>query len=65
MTLQHAAWNAVLSHRLLPLVTHRISLDQLKNSYILGIQPASLEDGEQMSEPVLLAMEQILERLKN
>ncbi|TRZ87439.1 hydrogenase maturation protease [bacterium] len=63
--LQHAAWNAVLSHRLLPLVTHRISFDQLKNSYILGIQPASLEDGEQMSEPVLLAMEQILERLKN
>lgn len=65
MPLQHAAWNAVLSHRLLPLVTSQISFDQLKNSYILGIQPASLEDGEQISEPVQLAMEQILEQLKN
>ncbi len=65
MPLQHAAWNAALSHRLLPLVTRRISFDQLKNSYILGIQPATLEDGEQLSEPVLLAIEQILDRLKN
>ena len=61
--LQHAAWNSVLSHRLLPLVTNRISFDQLKNSYILGIQPASLEDGDKMSEPIRQAIDKILEEI--
>lgn len=61
--LRHAAWNSVLSHKLLPLVTSRISFDQLQRSYLLGIQPASLKEGETMSEAVRQSVEKVLEQL--
>jgi len=63
--LQTAAWNSVLSHRFLPLAAGRISLALMKNSFILGIQPASIQEGKKISEPVLQALEKILEHIKN
>jgi len=62
--LQTAAWNSVLSHRFLPLVTGRLNLAQQKNSFLLGIQPSSVREGEPISEPVFRAMEKILEEIK-
>jgi sulfhydrogenase subunit alpha len=63
--LQTAAWNSVLSHRFLPLVTGRLNLAQQKNSFLLGIQPGSIREGEPISGPLLQAMEKILDEIKN
>ena len=63
--LQSAARNSVLSHRFLPLVTGRLNLVQQTNSFLLGIQPGSVREGEPMSGPVLQAMEKILDEIKN
>jgi len=65
LPLQHVFWNSVLSHRLLPSVSNRLTYEQIKNSYILGIQPESIEDGSQMSPSVKKAIEKILEELKS
>jgi sulfhydrogenase subunit alpha len=63
--LQIAAWNSALSHRLLPLATTRMSFSQLKNSYILGIQPGSITERSEMSDEVQAAIQKIVEVLKN
>jgi sulfhydrogenase subunit alpha len=60
--LRHAAWNSVLSHKMLPLMMDGLDLARLENSYILGIQPGSIKDGEGMSGPVRQAIEKILEQ---
>jgi sulfhydrogenase subunit alpha len=65
LPLQHVFWNSVLSHRLLPSVSNRLSYEQIKNSYILGIQPESIEDGSQISPSVEEAIVKILEELKS
>jgi len=65
LPLQHVFWNAVLSHRLLPAVSNRLTLDQIKNAYILGIQPESIEEGGRLSDSVRAAVEKILEEITN
>ncbi len=52
--------NAGLSHRFLPFITAVASYRQLKNSYVLGIQPASVEKGRDISTQVHLAIKKIL-----
>jgi Ni,Fe-hydrogenase maturation factor len=65
LPLQHVFWNAVLSHRLLPAVSNRLTYDQIKNAYILGIQPESIEEGGRLSNSVRAAVEKILEEITN
>jgi sulfhydrogenase subunit alpha len=57
--------NTNLSHRLLPFFSNKISYDFLKNSYVLGIQPASVEEGEKISRPVRKALNKVLEQITN
>ncbi len=57
--------NTVLSHRLLPFLTSNISYDHLKNSYILGIQPQSTEEGYKFSRPVRHALNKVLREIMN
>jgi sulfhydrogenase subunit alpha len=64
LPLQHVFWNAVLSHRLLPAVSNRLTLEQIKNSYILAIQPKSIAGGG-LSEPVRRAVRRILKEVGN
>ena len=65
LPLQHVFWNAVLSHRLLPAVSNRLTHDQIKNAYILGIQPESIEEGSRLSDSVREAIEKILKEIMN
>ena len=65
LPLQQLFWNAVLSHRLLPSLTNRLTGDQIKNSYLLGIQPESINEGRQLSNSVRLASERILKEVKS
>lgn len=63
LPLQHVFWNSVLSHRLMPSLSNRLSYEQLKNSYLLGIQPQSIEKGREISRPVRQAISKILEEI--
>jgi sulfhydrogenase subunit alpha len=65
LPLQHVFWNSVLSHRLLPSVSNRLSYGQIKTSYILGIQPESIKEGSPTSPAVKEAIEKILEEIKS
>ncbi|MDH4270837.1 MAG: nickel-dependent hydrogenase large subunit [Candidatus Aminicenantes bacterium] len=64
LPLQQLFWNAVLSHRLLPSLTNRLACDQVKNAYVLGIQPESIVEGGQLSKPVRLALRKILKDMR-
>jgi sulfhydrogenase subunit alpha len=64
LPLQQLFWNAVLSHRLLPSLTNRLACDQVKNAYVLGIQPESIVEGGQLSKPVRLALGKILKDMR-
>jgi sulfhydrogenase subunit alpha len=55
--------NSALSHRLLPFITDKINYQQLKNSFILGIQPKSIEKGQKISGSVRKALTKVLEQL--
>jgi len=57
--------NTVLSHRLLPFLTSNISYNHLKNSYVLGIQPQTTEEGHKISRPVLQALNKVLKQITN
>jgi sulfhydrogenase subunit alpha len=57
--------NTVLSHRLLPFLTSNISYDHLKNSYVLGIQPQTTEEGHKISRPVRQALNKVLKQIMN
>lgn len=59
LPLQHVFWNSVLSHRLLPDVASRLTHEQMKRSYILGIQPQSIEEGASLSRSVGQAIQEI------
>jgi len=54
-----------LSHKLAPFTKVFKNDEQLKNTYILGIQPESLMEGREMTECVQNAMSKILMRLLN
>jgi len=57
--------NTVLSHRLLPFLSCQISYDHLKNSYILGIQPQTIEKGRKISKPVRQALNKVVRQITN
>jgi len=63
--LHHIFTNINLSHRLLPFFSSKINYDHLKNSYVLGIQPESVEEGEKISKPVRKALVRVLEQIVN
>ncbi len=65
LPLQHLFWNAVLSHRLLPSLTHRLTYDQIKNAYVLGIQPESIVDGDELSSSVSAASDEVLKEVRD
>ncbi len=60
LPLQHVFWNSVLSHRLLPALSNKLTHDEIKHAYILGIQPKSVEEGDDLSRPVRRALKKIL-----
>lgn len=57
--------NSTLSHRLTPLFSLDMNYEQLRNSYLLGIQPESVEEGEEISAPVREAINEVLEQIMN
>jgi sulfhydrogenase subunit alpha len=57
--------NTILSHRLLPFLTCNISYDHLKNSYVLGIQPKTTENGHKISRLVRQAMNKVISQIMN
>lgn len=57
--------NVSLSHKFLPIFSGLMTYKQLKNAYILGIQPESVEDGDRLSAPVRKAMDDVLGELVN
>ena len=52
--------NALLSHKFLPFVTAQSNPQQLKHSYILGIQPKTIARGSNISPPVQKAIERVI-----
>ena len=56
--------NTSLTHKYLPSVTVQKNPQQLKNSYLLGIQPKSISEGREISSPVLKAIKSIAKRLE-
>jgi len=57
--------NVSLSHRIAPFIQALMNNDQLKDAFILGIQPESVEEGEDISPAVREAMDEILEYFEN
>ena len=57
--------NATLSHKFLPFLSGRINSLQLRNSFVLGIQPRSTELGTNISFEVKEAMDLILSQVKD
>jgi sulfhydrogenase subunit alpha len=57
--------HTALSHRLLPFISSDMSYERLKNSFVLGIQPESVEEGPEISRPVRQALEKVLEQIMN
>jgi sulfhydrogenase subunit alpha len=53
--------NATLSHKFLPFLKSPMNNEQLKNSFVLGIQPESVDHGRKISLSVRLTLEKILE----
>lgn len=60
LPLHHVLSHSVLSHKFLPFVSAKTSYESLKNSYVLGIQPESIEKGNDISTPVRLAVKSVL-----
>ncbi|MFW6159543.1 MAG: hydrogenase maturation protease [Acidobacteriota bacterium] len=57
--------NASLSHKFSPFLCGEMSYAQMKNTYVLGIQPETLEEGKNLSVAVKTAAEKILENITN
>lgn len=57
--------NASLSHRFTPFLNGEMNYAQMKNTYVLGIQPETIEKGKNLSEPVKQAVNKILDKIKN
>jgi sulfhydrogenase subunit alpha len=54
-----------LSHRFVPFIHNSLNYSQLKNSYVLGIQPKQINNRPQLSLEVRQALQQIIHVLKN
>ncbi len=61
--LHHVFSNSALSHRLLPFISAQINNMQIRNSFVLGIQPESIEEGQKISGPVREALTEVLQQL--
>lgn len=57
--------NVSLSHRIAPFIQARLNNEQLKDAFILGIQPESVEEGGDISPAVREAIGEILEYFEN
>jgi len=63
LPLHHVFNNSALSHRLLPFISGQIHQMQLRYSFVLGIQPKSIEEGQRVSGSVREALTKVLEQL--
>ncbi len=54
-----------LSHKILPFISMQMRYKHLKNAYMLGIQPESIEEGTKISRPVRQAILKVLKEIKN
>jgi len=57
--------NTRLSHKFLPFTSMQMKYKHLKNAYMLGIQPESIEEGTKISRPVHQAIIKVLKEIKN
>jgi len=62
---EYVLTNAALSHRFIPFLSGQIQNKQIKNSYVLGIQPQSTDIGLSISPQVTEAMNKIIDFLTN
>lgn len=65
LPLEYVLNSASLSHKFMPFVKAQTKLRQLKNSYILGIQPKSIAPGSDISPPVQKAIERVIKHLEH
>jgi len=65
LPLHYVFSNTNLSHKLLPFISGEMHYERLKNSYVLGIQPESVQEGKKMSKPVRLSMAKVLVQIVN
>ena len=65
LPLEYVFRQASLSHRFIPFIQVFRSHEQIKNAYILGIQPQSVKEGRDLSLYVSEALEKILEYIAN
>ncbi len=63
LSMHHVLNNAALSHKVLPIVSGLMNYAQLKNAYMLGIQPQSIVNGNGISAPVRKAMNTVIREL--
>jgi len=63
--LSYVIQNIALSHKFLPFIPGHISYKQLKNSYVLGIQPESIKEGRKISRPVRHTLEKVLDKIQH
>lgn len=61
--LHHVFSNSALSHRLLPFISSQVNNMQIRNSFVLGIQPESIEEGQKISGPVREALTEVFKQL--
>jgi sulfhydrogenase subunit alpha len=65
LPLHYVFSNTNLSHKLLPFISGEMHYERLKNSYVLGIQPGSIQEGKKISKPVRLSMAKVLVQIVN
>jgi len=65
LPLQYVLSNYILSHRMLPFVSHKLNYKQIKNSFVLGIQPETIKEGEKISKFVRQALVKVLKQIIN
>jgi len=65
LPLKHILNSTSLSHKFLPFIKPQTQLQQLKNSYILGIQPKSIASGSHISPQVQIAIERVIKHLEH
>jgi sulfhydrogenase subunit alpha len=65
LPLEYVFRNVSLSHRIAPFIQARLNNEQLKDAFILGIQPESVEQGGDISPAVHRAIVEILEYFKS
>ncbi len=63
LVMNHVLNNVALSHKFLPIVSGLMNYRQLKNAYMLGIQPQTVAKGGKISAPVKEAMDSVLAEL--